>query len=140
MYQSIQKLKELPETASVGSMWTVEEEKRLIESLSNDKSIDDIAKEHKRTTGGIKSRINLMAVNMIDKNEESIDDVCVMFRLAKHELEYRQEKFAAKKEKAKAKKKETSTEESKTDETYLDILKDIRAILLRMEENLFNKN
>jgi hypothetical protein len=147
MYQSIQKMKEFPETTSVGSMWTVEEEKQLIESLRNDKSIDDIAKEHKRTTGGIKSRINLMAVNMIDKNEQSIDDVCAMFRLSKHELEYRQEKFAAKKEKTEAKKKEkaeakkkTSTEESKTDETQLDVLKDIRAILLRMEETLFNKN
>jgi septal ring factor EnvC (AmiA/AmiB activator) len=89
-----------------------------------------------------------MTANMIDKNEQSIDDVCMMFRLAKHELEYIQEKFAAKKEKmeakkkekTEAKKKEASTEGSKTDETHLDILKDIRAILLRMEENLFNKN
>ena len=126
----MQKMKELPETASVGSMWTVTEEQKLIEALSGDKSIDDIAKEHKRTAGGIKSRINFIAVNMLEKNEKPIEDVCAMFRLAKHELEYRQAKFASKKEKAKAKKEE------QTGETQIEILKDIRAILLRMEAKL----
>jgi predicted site-specific integrase-resolvase len=132
MYQSMQKMREIPETASVGNMWTVKEEQQLIESLSGDKSIDDIAKEHKRTPGGIKSRINFMAVNMLEKKEKSIDDVCAIFRLAKHELEYRQAKFASKKEKAK--------QVNDTDETQIDVLKDIREILLRMEVKLLERS
>ena len=142
MYESMRKMQELPETASVGSLWTVKEEQQLIESLSNDKSIDDIAKEHKRTPGGIRSRINFMAVNMIEKNGKTIEEVCEMLRLEKHEVEYRQQKIAAKKEKAEAKKKEkeeASTVET-VDETHLDVLKDIRAIILRMEAKLFDKS
>ncbi len=46
-----------------------------------------------------------MAVNKIEKNGKSIEDVCAMFHLTKHEVEYRQEKYAAKKEKAEANKK-----------------------------------
>jgi Ca2+-dependent lipid-binding protein len=133
MYQSMRKMQDVPETAAVGSMWTVTEEQQLMESLSGNKSIDDIAKEHKRTKGGIKSRIRFLAANMIG-NGKSIEDVCAMFRLAKDEVEHIQEKFAAKKEKTEHKKKEQTTKETEIDETHLDVLKDIRTILLRMEE------
>ena len=47
-----------------GNKWTVEEDKQLIDSLNNDMSIEDIAKQHNRTVGAIKSRIKKKVVRV----------------------------------------------------------------------------
>lgn len=66
-------MNKLPETSSAGKKWTVEEDKQLIQSLNNEISIEDIAKQHKRTVGGIRARIKktVMRVNM-----DVIEDIC----------------------------------------------------------------
>jgi len=68
VYQSMK----LPETSSAGKKWTVEEDDQLIELLNNGTSIEDIAKQHKRTVGGIKSRIKKNVVRV------HIEDMCRM--------------------------------------------------------------
>lgn len=64
----------------------------MIESLNNGTSIEDIAKEHKRTVGAIKSRIKKnvvdieeLVVSSIDPN--SIDNICAMVNLEAEEIE-----------------------------------------------------
>lgn len=52
----------LPRNA--GAPWTQEEEDKLMTALSNNKSINDIAVEHSRTSGAINSRVRQIAVRL----------------------------------------------------------------------------
>ena len=121
MYQNIRKLKEQPETAAAGNIWTSEEETKLIEALKDNKNIKDIAKEHKRTSGGIKSRIKELAVRMIETDGSSIDEVCDIFKMTPYEIQA-----------AQTQKRRIATKA----ETELDVLKDIRKLLIRIEEKI----
>ena len=63
---------EIPQ--SKGQKWTIEEETQLLEELDKGLDNDSIAKIHKRTIGGITSRIRGVAYKMyIDNN--SIEDI-----------------------------------------------------------------
>ena len=79
-------LKSRPETALVGSKWSQEEEVKLLNELGIGIDIDAIAKEHKRTTGGIQSRMRQIAVRMI-KSGKYIDETCGSMRLTREEVE-----------------------------------------------------
>ena len=46
----------------IGTKWTVEEEKQLLEEFSNGIKISEIAKLHSRTPGGIRSRLKKLGV------------------------------------------------------------------------------
>ena len=126
--EHIKQLKEQPETAAAGTKWTAIEETQLIDSLSNGKDIDDIAKEHKRTVGGIKSRMKEIAVRMLDNNETSIEEVCKKLRLTSEEIEDAQKRRAAVSNKQHASNSKIETE--------LDVLKDIRELLIRIEKKI----
>jgi hypothetical protein len=79
--EHIKKLKEQPETAAAGNRWTPEEETQLIDALGNNKDVEDIAKDHKRTPGGIRSRMREIAVRMIETDGKSIEEVSdILFR------------------------------------------------------------
>lgn len=58
-----------------GDPWTSEEEKKLLQSISDGKSIATISSEHDRTPGSIKSRMRRIAVQMIG-NGKTIEEVC----------------------------------------------------------------
>jgi hypothetical protein len=45
------------ETSNVGTRWTIEEDKRLVEEIIENKTYEEIALEHKRTVFGIKLRV-----------------------------------------------------------------------------------
>jgi serine phosphatase RsbU (regulator of sigma subunit) len=121
----IKRLKDLPETAAVGNMWSREEETQLIDSLRQGKDIADIAQEHKRTVGGIKSRMKMIAIRMIEIDGKSVEEVCMKMHL---KVEYIENAIQ---------KKRTP---KPTLETELEVLKDIRDMLVRIEAKLFNEN
>lgn len=85
---NIKRLKEQSDTSAIGNRWTPEEEQQLIDSLGNGQDIDDIAKKHKRTLGGIKSRIRKIAVRMIENDSKSIEEVCASLQITKEDIEY----------------------------------------------------
>lgn len=58
-----------------GDPWTSEEEEKLLQSLSDGKSMAEISREHDRTPGSIKSRVRRIAVQMIG-NGKTIEEVC----------------------------------------------------------------
>ena len=58
-----------------GDPWTSEEEKKLLQSISDGKSIATISKEHDRTPGSIRGRMRRIAVQMIG-NGKTIEEVC----------------------------------------------------------------
>lgn len=109
------KLREEKETSSVGKKWTSQEETQLLNSITkNKKSFEDIAKEHKRTVNGIKCRLKKLALDMIEKDGKTVEETATLMNLTVEEIEEYQKN-----------KKETETE--------IDILKDIRDILIRLE-------
>lgn len=126
--EHIKQLKEQPETAAVGNRWTPEEETRLIDSLGQGKDIDEIAKDHKRTTGGIKCRMKEIAVRMIENDGKSVEEVCMTLRLTLEDIEDAQKK----------RNKQTTVPKPKL-ETELDVLKDIRSLLVRIEAKLLKE-
>lgn len=130
--EHIKQLKEQPETASVGKIWTPEEETRLIDSLGQGKDIDEIAKEHKRTVGGIKSRMKKIAVRMIENDGKSVEEVCMTLHLTVEDIE-----DAQKKRNKKKRNKQTTVSKPKL-ETELDVLND-NHFLFRIEAKLFKE-
>lgn len=131
-YHIIKQLKEQPETVAAGSKWPPEEEEQLIHSLANGKDIDEIAKEHKRTVGGIRSRMRNIAVSMIENDGKSIEEVCVVLHMTTQDVEDAQKRRNVACNKS-------STSKSKVEprvETELDVLKDIRKLLIQIEANL----
>lgn len=121
-------MKSQSELAATGTRWTLIEENKLIESLNAGKDIDEIAKEHKRTSGGIRARQREIAVRMIEIDGKSIEMVSTTLRLTLEEIEDAQKRrVAAKNQKI--------IPQSKA-EKELDLLKDIRDILIRIESKL----
>lgn len=117
-------LKEQPETACVGTKWTSQEENRLIESLKMKRNIEDIAKEHKRTSGGIRSRMRHIAIKMINNDGKSLEEVCAILNMTSEEITDAQKRRA-----------NGSTPKPKI-ETELDVLIDIRKLLMEIKSKL----
>jgi DNA-directed RNA polymerase specialized sigma24 family protein len=128
--EHIKQLKEQPETAAVGNRWTPEEEAQLIDALGNNKDVEEIAKDHRRTLGGIKSRMREIAVRMVEADGKSIDEVCEILHMTSDEIEDAQKRRAAN--------NKTTAPKTKP-ETELDVLKDIRKLLVRIEATLLKE-
>lgn len=151
--ERLQKLKASPETSAIGTLWTTDEEMMLIRSVNERKDIEDIAREHRRTVGGIRSRMKEIAVRMITKEGKTIEEVSSILLMSHQIIE---EALVKRRQKESLKEKpSTKQTKCKTDtdilrnirtlveqtsnsnvETELDILKDIRSILLRIETRL----
>lgn len=84
----MKQLRENPETQSFGTRWTSDEQALLIDSLSKHRDINDIAKDHKRTAGGIIARRNEIAVNML--SDTTIDKVCEILNMTCEEIDIAQ--------------------------------------------------
>jgi hypothetical protein len=67
MYKNLQILRENPETANAGKKWSEEEINELLNERKEDKSIEDIAKIHKRTYSSVKSKLLAIAVSLLNK-------------------------------------------------------------------------
>lgn len=60
--------RENPETANAWKKWTTEEEEKLVTEL-NDMTYEELALLHKRTVGGIKTRVLKMALDECNDGE-----------------------------------------------------------------------
>ena len=77
--ENMKKLRENPDTSRAGLKWDDSEDENVLNKLKSGMSIDDIAKNLKRTSNSIKTRIVMNAVKLID--EENIDKNKVMKEL-----------------------------------------------------------
>ncbi len=70
-------LKNNEETSNIGTRWTIEEDKKLVKELTNNKSYEEIALDHKRTINGIKSRVisHIIYPKYKDGIENNIDNI-----------------------------------------------------------------
>jgi hypothetical protein len=143
MYNNIQSIKKNPETSLAGSKWSSDEDINLLEEIK-DKNYEEIALIHKRTTGAIRSHLREIAVKMINDGN-TYEEVSIITKLSKEEIAMAVEKKNIKN----TVKNPIINTEIETEikiaqavavikiESQLDILKDIRDILIRLENKLY---
>ena len=75
-------LRKNEETSRVGKKWTVEEDEELMKELNDKKSYEEIALNHKRTIGGIKSRVicNILYLHFKDKSK-TIEELSLEYNI-----------------------------------------------------------
>lgn len=131
-----------------GQRWKDEEVIKLLTSIENKKTIEDIAKEHDRTVGGIRSYINKLATDYHFNNKMSIEEIQKVTGLSKEEIDdavkRREYKQSLKKNSSEIKKKtkpilsklETTDEYEPTIKEVVSILKDIQEKLNMLLEKV----
>jgi|Laugresu1bdmlbsd_1035121.scaffolds.fasta_scaffold31210_2 hypothetical protein len=78
--------KEKPEgLENMGTAWHEQEIQGLLDEIKRDLSINDIAKAHKRTNGGIRSRLRIIAYDKY-KASMPINDIVTLTRLSKDDI------------------------------------------------------
>jgi hypothetical protein len=108
-------LRNNPETEKAGLKWLKEEDDKLLNEVNNKLSISDIAKIHKRTETSIKKRIMQHTINLINTEDITIENACIKMNLNIDEFKKFKEKLESKKT---------------TNDAYMDILKEIRDLLI----------
>lgn len=124
------RLRENPDTARAGMNWTDEENAELMKRATSNMQIKDIAFLHKRTIGGIKSRIMLNALDMVKDNNMTLEDVSKLVHIPLQMLEKYKKRQDDKKdtnhERIASKKNKT---DKQSEDTYMSILIEIRDLL-----------
>ena len=82
MFKGMDNLRKNEETSRVGKKWTVEEDEELMKELNDKKSYEEIALNHKRTIGGIKSRVicNILYLRYKDKSK-TIEELSLEYNI-----------------------------------------------------------
>lgn len=84
-----------PETGRAGLKWDTEEENQLLSLVANGQSVADIAKSLQRTEGSIRTRLIMYAINKMENDNLSLQQVCEMVHLSESEvIDYQQKKQA----------------------------------------------
>lgn len=112
----------IEEKSRVGVRWTKQEDIKLDEEVSENKSYEDIAIEHKRTIVGIKLRVIHKIIYPKYKNNIDINDLATEYKIDKEELEKNINIIANQKEKEKVKKVKTNDKTLLAIEQKLDYI------------------
>lgn len=121
-------LRDNPDTARAGMKWTEEEDVELMERAVSGMDIDDIAKTHKRTVTGVKSRIMSNALAIAGGNNMTLEDVSNHVHIPLEELQAHKQRSDDKK--AQPKKSTTkNTEPYMEGDKYMKLLTEIRDLL-----------
>lgn len=88
MFKGVRDLRENEETSRAGKKWLPEEDAKLVQEITDKKTFEEIALEHKRTTGGIKSRVISQIIYMKYKDGNTdIDDLSSEYNIEKELVE-----------------------------------------------------
>ena len=61
--------------ARLGQPWSSDETAKLLKSIKDNQSLEDIAKDHQRTEGGITSYLRKMAYDYYKNDKKSIEEI-----------------------------------------------------------------
>lgn len=131
-HENKKRLSALPETANVGAKWTTEEEMTLLDETEQKLPLQEIALLHKRTVGGIRSHLLLLARDFITEQGQSLQEVSEMLNLSEDEITKSIERQKEKDTKKSVKKVQSIVIENKNtigDDKYMEILVEIRDLL-----------
>lgn len=88
-----------PETSRAGLKWDNEEDCSLVDKVKDGVSIDDIAKEHQRTSGSIKTRLIVKAIQSMENDNQTLEEVASTYNLDESDIVEYQKKKAEREQK-----------------------------------------
>ena len=86
----MQELRSNDETSNVGKKWTIEEDIKLLEEFTENKTYEEIALEHKRTAYSIQLRVisRIIYPKIKDDLEIDMEKVALEYNIRTKELLY----------------------------------------------------
>lgn len=121
-----------------GKKWEKDEEEFILSRIKQGAIPTVIANEVKRTTGAIVSHLRLMACNWIDAGT-TIEEAAERTRLTIYDIQDAMKRRELAKEMKELSRKQEAPVRSfflqKTEETELDVLRDIRSLLQQIVNN-----
>lgn len=91
--ENMKKLRENPDTSRAGLKWDDSEDENVLNKLKSGMSVDDIAKNLKRTANSIKTRIVMNAVKQIDEDNQDKAKVMKELKITEEDIkEYKEKK------------------------------------------------
>ena len=91
--ENMKKLRENPDTSRAGLKWDDSEDENVLNKLKSGMSVDDIAKNLKRTANSIKTRIVMNAVKQIDEDNQDKAKVMKELKVTEEDIkEYKEKK------------------------------------------------
>lgn len=84
--ETLKKLRDNPDTSRAGLKWDDGEDDKMLAKIKEGVSIDEIAKELKRTTGSIKTRIIMNAVTKIDTDDADTDTILKEYNISQDDI------------------------------------------------------
>lgn len=99
--EMLKKQRENTATSRAGLKWEAEEDTQLLNMISENESIPNIACFLQRTEGSIRTRLILYAINKMEKDNLSLEQVAELIKLPTSDITDYQNKKATKIEKLK---------------------------------------
>ena len=93
------------ETSRAGLKWEQDEDDRLLKMLREGVSLSEIAKSLQRTEGSIKTRLTVYAINKMEKENMSLEQVAELVSLTEKDIIDYQERKAIREERRQKKSK-----------------------------------
>jgi len=91
--ESMKKLRENPDTSRAGLKWDDSEDENVLNKLKGGMSVDDIAKNLKRTANSIKTRIIMNAVTQIEEDSTKKEKILKELNVSETDItEYKDKK------------------------------------------------
>ena len=91
--ESMKKLRENPDTSRAGLKWDDSEDENVLSKLKGGMSVDDIAKNLKRTANSIKTRIIMNAVTQIEEDNTKKEKILKELNVSEADItEYKDKK------------------------------------------------
>jgi|TARA_B110000483_G_scaffold117249_1_gene141901 uncharacterized protein (DUF433 family) len=91
--ESMKKLRENPDTSRAGLKWDDSEDENVLNKLKGGMSVDDIAKNLKRTANSIKTRIIMNAVTQIEEDSTKKEKILKELNVSEADItEYKDKK------------------------------------------------
>jgi hypothetical protein len=88
MFKGVKDLRKNEETSNAGNKWLSEEDNKLVKEITNKRTFEEIAFEHKRTIGGIKSRVISQILYPKYKNDNiGLDELSSEYNIEKELVE-----------------------------------------------------
>jgi hypothetical protein len=91
-------LRQTIETSRAGLKWESDEDDRLLYMVSNGNSFSDIAKILQRSEGSIKTHLTLYALNKMEKENMSLEQVVDLVKLSEKDITDFQERQSLREE------------------------------------------
>jgi hypothetical protein len=84
------KMRSVEETMNVGTKWTIEEDNKLVQEITDNKTYEEIALEHKRTVYSIQLRVisRIIYPKIKDDIEIDMEKVALEYNISTKELLY----------------------------------------------------